>query len=104
MSERKIRKMQSAVLSIWNILGSGVILGFFLFSFVIGGSAMNGFREGNTFFVGEHGIYTQVSASSWNVSYTWGILFWAFLFLTPLGAFLISRIFEKILRRKNRFE
>ncbi len=91
-------------ITLWNAFGVIVILGFFVFSMIIGGSAGIGYQEAGKYFVGEHGNYVEVSKIIWAISSIWGILFWVFIPLTPIGAFVISSIQEKIERRKNRFE
>ena len=88
----------------WNAIGIIIIAGFFLFGFIIGGTATLGYYEANTFFVGNHGEYTQVSETIYRISSVWEILFWIFIPLTPIGAFLISHIQEKRERKKNRLE
>ena len=91
-------------LILWNIICIVMIAGFFLFVSIVGGSASLGYYEANTYFVGNHGEYTQVSKIIWQISYVWEILFWIFIPLTPLGGFLISYIQEKAEQKKNRFE
>ena len=92
------------ILSIWNTIGIVIIAGFFLFSFIIGGTAALGYCEANTYYVGNHGEYTQVSEIIYHVSYVWEILFWIFIPLTPLGCFLISHIQGKMGQKKKRLE
>ena len=92
------------ILSIWNTIGSVIIAGFFLFGFIICGTAALGYCEANTYFVGNHGEYTQVSEIIYHVSYVWEILFWIFIPLTPLGCFLISHIQGKMEQKKKRLE
>lgn len=91
-------------ITLWNTLGIIIILGFFVFSMIIGGNAFLGYIENGHYFVGEHGQYVEVSETLWLISSVWTTLFWIFIFLTPIGAFIISNIQEKIERRKNRFE
>ena len=57
------------ILSIWNTIGIVIIAGFFLFGFIIGGTAALGYCEANTYYVGNHGEYTQVSEIIYHVSY-----------------------------------
>ena len=91
-------------ITLWNTTGIIIILGFFVFSMIIGGSAGNGYQEAGKYFVGEHGSYIEVSKTIWLISSIYEILFWISLPLTPIGAFVISNIQEKIERSKNRFE
>ena len=91
-------------ISLWITLGVIVILGFFVFSIIIGGTAGNGYQENGQFFVRDHADVVQVSEIIWKISSIWGILFWIFILLTPIGAFVISTIQDKIERRKNSFE
>ena len=88
------------ILTIWNATVNVIIAGFFLFGFIIGGTAAHRYCEANTYFVGNHGEYTQVSEIIYHVSYVWEILFWIFIPLTPLGCFLIS-LKGKWNKRKN---
>ena len=92
------------ILSIWNTIGIVIIAGFFLFGFIIGGTAALGYCEANTYFVGNHGEYTQVSETIYRISSVWEILFWAFIPLNPLGCFLISHIQGKIEQKRKRLE
>ena len=92
------------LISIWISLGVAIILFFFIFSFYIGGSAINGYIEAGKYFVTEHGSVSEVSKTIWTISKISEILFWVFIPLTPIGAFLISSIFEKTERNKNRME
>ena len=101
---KPIREKGNLVISLWNALGVIVILGFFVFSAIIGGSAGLGYQENSRFFVRDHAEVVEVSKTIWEISNIWGILFWIFIPLTPIGAFVISSIQEKIERRKNRLE
>lgn len=100
----KKRNKSDVFISSWITLGVIVILGFFVFSMIIGGSAGLGYQENGRYFVRDHADIVEVSESVWSISRIWGILFWIFIPLTPIGAFIISIIQEKIERRKNRFE
>ena len=88
----------------WNAIGIFIIAGFFLYGFMIGGSASLGYCDSNAYYVGNHGEYTQVSEIIYHVSYVWEILFWIFIPLTPLGCFLISHIQGKMEQKKKRLE
>lgn len=92
------------ILTIWIATGIVIIAGFFLFGFIIGGNATLGYCEVDTYFVGNHGEYTQVSETIYRISYVWEILFWIFIPLTPIGGFLFSHIQEKREQKKNRKE
>ena len=98
------RNKNDVFLTLWNAFGVIVILGFFVFSMIIGGSAGLGYQENGRFFVCDHAEVVEVSKILWEISNIWGILFWIFIPLTPIGAFVISSIQEKIEQRKNRFE
>ena len=98
------RNKGNILITLWNTLGIIIILGFFVFSTIIGGSAGNGYQEAGKCFVGEHGTYVEVSETIWTISSIYEILFWISLPLTPIGAFIISNIQERTERRKNRFE
>ena len=91
-------------ISSWITLGIIVVLGYFVFSMIIGGSAELGYQENGHFFVAAHANLVEVSEIIWTISRVWGILFWIFIPLMPIVAFAISSIHEKIERRKNRFE
>ena len=92
------------ILTIWNATGIVIIAGFFLFGFIIGGTATLGYCEANIYFVGNHGEYTQVSETIYRISFMWEILFWIFIPLTPIVSFLFSHIQEKREQKKNRLE
>lgn len=89
------------LIALWIAFGVMIILGFFAFSMIIAGSAGNGYQEDGRFFVGEHGTYVEVSKTIWEISSVWGVLFSIFIPLTPIGAFVISSIQEKMERRKE---
>ena len=91
-------------LIIWNALGIIITAGFFLYSLIIGGAASLGYCEANTYFVRNHGEYTQVSNIVYHISFVWEFLFWIFIPLTPIGGFLISHIQDKVEQKKNRLE
>ena len=100
-----MKKSKSDMLiTLWIAFGVTVILGFFVFSAIIGGDALNGYQENGQYFVTAHENVAQVSKATWTVSKVWGILFYLFIPLTPIGAFVISNIQEKIELRKNRLE
>lgn len=92
------------LLTVWNVIGIFSVVGFILFSIFIGGSAFHGYCEGGIYYVGDHGIMKETSKMIYEISFIWGVLFWMFIFLTPIGAFLISRIDEKNKQKKNRLE
>ncbi|MBQ8551102.1 MAG: hypothetical protein IJ426_07180 [Clostridia bacterium] len=91
-------------ITLWITLGVVIVLGYFVFSFIIGGSAANGYQLDGQFFVCAHSDGVAVSKVVWMISKVWGVLFSIFIPLTPIGAFVISKILEKMERRKNRFE
>jgi len=95
------RNKGDKLITLWNTTGIIIILGFFVFSMVIGGSAGNGYQEAGKYFVGEHGTYVEVSETIWTISSIYEILFWISLPLTPIGAFVISNIQNKTERRKK---
>ena len=91
-------------ITIWNALGMTIFLTFFVFSIVIGGSAGNGYQDAGKYFVGDHGNYVAVSQSIYTVSSILEVLFWIFIPLNPLGAFMISKIQEVVDKKRNRME
>ncbi len=97
------QRKKGIFISLWLVLGVSIILAFFLFSMIVGGSAGNGYQENGKYFVGNHGVYEEVTETVYTISCILEVFFWIFIPLTPLGAFFISYIQEKIERRKNRF-
>ena len=91
------------LITLWIIFGVMIILGFFVFSMIIGGSAGSGYIEGGRYFVCEHSNTVEVSNIVWYISRIWGILFSLFIPLTPIGAFVIYDILYKIEQRRKRF-
>ena len=91
-------------ITVWLALGMTIILTFFVFTIVIGGSAGNGYQDAGKYFVGDHGNYVEVSQSIYIVSSILEVLFWIFIPLTPLGAFMISKIQEVVDKKRNRME
>ena len=72
----------------WNAIGIVIIAGFLLYSLIVCGSASLGYCEDNTYFLGNHGEYTQVSEIIYHVSYVWEILFWIFYILQNRQRFI----------------
>lgn len=100
-----MKKNKSNILiCVWNSIGIVIVAGFLLYGLIVGGSASLGYCENNTYFLGNHGEYTQVSKCIYQISYVWEFLFWIFLPLTPLGCFMISRIQEKTEQKRTRLE
>ena len=58
-------------------------------------------QQGEHYFVCSHEEIFEVSKVVWMVSRVWENLFWVFIPLTPIGAFLIANIQEKIGQRKK---
>ena len=81
--------------TVWNICCAIVLIGFFVFSMIVGGSAVNGYQEAGKYFVGEHGTYVEVSETIWIISNILEILFWFFI----LGTFVIFIVRENWKRR-----
>ena len=92
------------LISVWIIFCITVILGYFIFSAIIKGSAIWGCTDGDHYFVASHDVITEVSEAMYNISYVWGIIFVVFIPLTPIGGFLIAYILEKKEKQKNRLE
>ena len=88
------------LITVWLALEIIIVVGFFVYSQIIGGSASLGCIEEDAYFVGDHGQYTQVSQVAYQASIIWEILFWLFIPLTPIGCFIISGIFEKADKRR----
>ena len=61
----KRQKGNNIAITIWNGLGIVIILAFFLFSMIVGGSAGNGYQESGRYFLGSHGDYVEVSSAIW---------------------------------------
>lgn len=91
MNNSKINRL----LTLWRIICYSVILGFFVFSMMIGGSAFLGYQENGRYFVRDHADIVEVSQLIWHISHAWGFLFLIFVLLTPIGEFLISKVNKK---------
>lgn len=98
------REKGDILITLWITTGVVIVLGYFVFSFIIGGSAANGYQLDGQFFVCAHSDGVAVSKVVWMISKVWGVLFSIFILLTPIGAFAISNIQQMIERRKNRVE
>ncbi len=48
--QKPLSKLENRLITIWLVIGISVILGFFCFSAIIGGSALNGYIENGSFF------------------------------------------------------
>ena len=83
------------VITLWNAIGIIIVLGFFMFSIIIGGSAGLGYEENGRFFVQDHAEIVEVSEMLWQISSVWEILFWIFIILTPIGDFIIAYIRDR---------
>ncbi|MBE6645233.1 MAG: hypothetical protein E7612_07665 [Ruminococcaceae bacterium] len=90
---KKSRKYK--LMTAWNVFCIVVILGFFVFSMVIGGSAGLGYQENGRYFVANHGQIIEVTRTVWRISRIWEIAFFVFTPIMPLGAFCISKIEEE---------
>ena len=90
MKEKRNRK--STLITVWTALGVAIILGFCVFSAIIGGNASIGYQENGQFFVCNHGDVVEVSETIWRISSVWEILFWIFLPLTPIGEIVILKL------------
>ena len=95
--------LSDKIITAWIVLGCFIVVSHLVVLWFYG-SAINGFEYNGQYFLGNHGEYLEVSKTVWNASLVWGILFYIFIPLTPLGAFVISNIQGRIERRKNRFE
>lgn len=96
MAYQKTTRKKSLLITIWNAFGWSLILAFFVFTAIIGGSAGLGYQEGGRYFVGNHGDYTEVSQTVWKISSVLEILFWIFIPLEFLGSWIL----EKLQKRK----
>lgn len=90
------RRKLDPVIAVWNVLCAVIMVGFFVYSLIIGGSAGLGYCESGQYFVSDHGVTVEVSEVVWRISYAWGIVFWVFPLLTPLAIFLSIRIRKMI--------
>jgi len=102
--QKSISKSENRLITIWLAIGISVIMGFFIFSLIIGGSALNGYIENGSFFVRSHSSVAEVSKAVFTISKVWNILFYVFLPLTPVGAFTIAFVFKKKAQKANRME
>lgn len=100
----KNKRNKKGFISLWNAFGVIVVFGFIVFSMIIGGSAGLGYQENGRFFVRDHADLVEVSETVWRISSVWGVLFWIFILLTPIGALVISIVQKKMDQRKNRIE
>ena len=100
----KKQNEKNIAITIWNVLGISIILAFFIFSMIVGGSAGHGYQDAGRYFVGDHGDYVEVSSTIWTISCVLEVLFWVFILLTPLGAFLIAKIQDRLEQKKKRLE
>lgn len=67
--QRKKDKKISLIINIVIVIGILDFILLFLSSIIIGGDAVNGYIQDNTFYVGSHGEYTKVSKLIWYISY-----------------------------------
>lgn len=94
------RSKGEILIKVWKTTGEIVIIGFLLFSMIIGGSAGLGYQENGHYFVRNHGDVVEVSEAVWTISGIWEILFWVSIPLTLIGDFVISKLQEKRERSK----
>ena len=90
-----MKRTKVTVLTLWNTVCIIIVLGFLVFSMLIGGSASLGFEQNGQFFVGNHGEVVEVTETLYVISSIWEIIFWHFVLLSPIGGCLISRIQDK---------
>jgi len=92
----KITTALECVAVLLGLLATAGLLLLFFVSMILGGGAINGYRDGNTFFLSSHGKYTEVSQTAFNV--TWYIecsVILIFLLLFTIGP--LSRVLRKYL-------
>ena len=76
------------------VIGVVVVGGFFVFQGLIGGSASLGYQENGHWFVGQHGVYTEVGEALWQISYIWEIVFMLFFPAYVIVACIYANIEE----------
>ncbi len=101
---KTLSKWENRLITIWLMIGISVIVGFFCFSAITGGSALNGHIENGLFFVRSNSSVVEVSKTVFIISQIWSIMFYIFIPLTPIGAFLISFIVGKKEQKAKRME
>ena len=74
------------------ILGVLVVGGFLLFTGIIGGSASLDHQELGHWYVENHGVYTEVGETIWQISYVWEIAFWLFFPVYAVFACIYANI------------
>ncbi len=98
LSEKtKLDKALSIAEKVWLV----VFVGYFIANHFAGGGAFNGKVDGNHYFVGDHGDYTEVSSTLWTVLGCWELL----LFLIAIGIVALIAglsIYAAISGRKKR--
>lgn len=85
----------------WEVISVIVIGGFLLYTLIIGGSASLGYQQAGEYFVGNHGEYTKVSGTLWEISHTWEVLFWIGIPVSMLGNCLLSYMNGKFFRSER---
>lgn len=95
MQETNSKKCER-LFTLWRIIDTAVILGFFVFTMLIGGSALLGHQDNGHFFVRDHADVVEVSALIWKISYVWGIVFLIFILLIPVVEVVIAKLKKKI--------
>ena len=85
---------------IYQVILITVLVSFFIFYMIVGGSAGIGYCEGGQYFVGNHGDYTEVSRTVWIISYVLEALFFITIAIIPIGSILFSKIRENIKRKR----
>lgn len=103
LPKKQISKWNMAA-RIWLGVCVCVLAGYCLFSSVIGGNALDGYREAGRYFIAEHGYVSEVQEAVWYVSYVWSFAFFGFLLLTVPVCWLILRLDSRAERKKRRFE
>ena len=86
------RNKVDVFITLWNTFGVVIVVGFLVFTMIIGGGAGLGYQESGRFFVRNHADIVEVSETIWTISRVWGILFWIFIPLTPIGESIISKL------------
>lgn len=94
MAKKKTHKIKDTII---NILIAWIV-GFFLFTFIIGGAAMNGYISAGHYFVGVRGDEVkEVSKTIWYISYIWSTGY--FVLFIP-GLICIKCI--EVIKRKHK--
>lgn len=88
-------KLKRILLIIFNCY-FGYFIIFAVMTMILGGDAINGYKDASNYYLGDHGTYTEVNRHFWNMSYVMTIVLW---FFAPIG--MVSILMYNMIKKRD---